>query len=235
MSGSADGEYKVRVKHLTEENTSESVKGEMIVSQVTGHISVKDLYFVNSATKDIEARDKALNNFHKDLLNDINYLNMNSINFNNAVNRFNKTTKPQQVNDPNEMLTEINLIFNTISDFENQNIQFIEEYTKLEKQVKQIELKCRRFQNMYQYILKQRHVYHESYSVLEHDYKINMDLYEKNIAEFRRELLRKYKNLLLNSNHEGLKNIKFNITNLYGDETFEITKLYERKIDEIDL
>lgn len=50
-----DDKYKIRFKHLVESNRIVAAEGEMLLSQNSGHISVKDRDYTRSATKDIEA------------------------------------------------------------------------------------------------------------------------------------------------------------------------------------
>ena len=46
---------RIIVKHLSEDKTVQSIPGELIISLVSGHISVKGDVFTYSITKDIES------------------------------------------------------------------------------------------------------------------------------------------------------------------------------------
>lgn len=208
--------YKVRVKHLTEENTVEASEGEMIISQVTGHISVKDKYFVNSATKDIAARNSALYNFYNDMENNVNILEKEITNFNNSVNRINRILNNiikdsegefDKIKNNKEILeNKMNGLINDVEDqykkiknsTDDKFIAVTEKYIEIERDLKEIELLCREFKYMEQYIINQKYVYYENYKILEEDSELNKENYNylrKLYEGFINEMKDKYESL----------------------------------------
>ena len=193
---------KLKVKHLLENNTRESISGEMIISHVTGHISVRDKYFVNSATKDIIGRINALNQFY-------DYLNNNDVNikkleedslkyseifsiYNESIgnedfierytdtleeyldksNDNNKTPMQYYKSEANTQKTNVKLRV-----YSREDILY--ELAEVEKTLTETELLYEKLHNMEQYLLEQEFMYERYLEELIEDFEVTKINYEE--------------------------------------------------------
>ena len=210
--------YKLRIKHLLENNTRESISGEMIISNVTGHISVRDEYFVNSATKDIEGRNSALNKFYDYIVNneymDINEFYNTAKSFNKAAYRLNSLIGDENFSD-DKYYNDAKLKYNSNNIEELEEYMYkqyddivlneqmlnaaINNYTEVEYELAEIESLYKKLNYIKNYIAEQRYIFIKSLNELKEEFEVTETNYK--------ELYNRYETFkdIMEAKYESLK------------------------------
>jgi len=190
---------KLRIKHLTENNTRESIPGEMIISNVTGHISVRDNYFVNSSTKDILGRINALDQLCKYLsdiddmysvVTDYNYefsvynnIDLDSENFDNNYNiaeaNYLKDCKETPAIDlSNDLLKLKDDIMGDEGIIESR-ISALAKLSEVEDLLSETIMLYEKLDGLRQYVLEQQFIFDKYLEELKEDFEVSEVNYEE--------------------------------------------------------
>lgn len=202
---------RIIVKHLSEDKTVQSIPGELIISLVSGHISVKGDVFTYSITKDIEASIVNIDSICKLINEKLSLLERDSIEDNTLLDN-NYDIKDlttivtyleekiedmeNKLNNAIGVLNDISLKMNPLIEKNENNSMKIKDdlvnnffnnklpkYNEAESLTRECEERYNESKHIYDYFVKMRNLCNKAKQELDREYNENIEKYKQLVSK----------------------------------------------------